>query len=556
MDRSLQNELSRFRREEGKKSILAFAGIYLKHHLKCLPSQAHIHIYCLLQKILVMRGNKVALAAPRDFGKSTLITLIYILYCIYYGLEKHIMVLSNTASQAYQILDNVRQELMGNPLFALDFPELFGPSGKLMRSREGDIITKNNIKVYGLGSGQNVRGRRFGNVRPGLVIADDLENAESTMSTESRQKTKDWVEKSVLKVGDPDTNYIFIGNLFHPYSLLGEYVNKELCPGWESYVYSAIVSWPTSKLWDEWKLIRQSRSQYKGAGGPLAARTFYQDHKVEMDNGVVLLWPERYDILTLMELNEDNPLSFMSELQNTPADYRVCPFQLDQFHYWTDTYRTTEELLRSMGEDAEFFLACDPSVGESVTKNDYSAIAIVARDKKHKVMYLIEADIKRRSLDDLLEDILAYCKRYKFVKIGFEANNFQMLLIPKFKKLLQDNKLYLDVVPIKNMTDKVRRILGLLPYFKSGQLQLSRNFRLLLEQLQFFPRAKYDDGPDAVEMVVRLCEDNQNDFWCWVGGKTIDPWTGEILTTEEQMKRAATMTADGRVQYGRFHGRR
>jgi hypothetical protein len=57
-------------------------------------------------------------------------------------------------------------------------------------------------------------------------------------------------------------------------------------------------------------------------------------------------------------------------------------------------------------------------------------------------------------------------------------------------------------------------------------------------------------------MVVRLCEDNQNDFWCWVGGKTIDPWTGEILTTEEQMKRAATMTADGRVQYGRFHGRR
>jgi hypothetical protein len=131
-----------------------------------------------------------------------------------------------------------------------------------------------------------------------------------------------------------------------------------------------------------------------------------------------------------------------------------------------------------------------------------------------------------------------------------------MLLIPKFKKLLQDNKLYLDVVPIKNMTDKVRRILGLLPYFKSGQLQLSRNFRLLLEQLQFFPRAKYDDGPDAVEMVVRLCEDNQNDFWCWVGGKTIDPWTGEILTTEEQMKRAATMTADGRVQYGRFHGRR
>jgi predicted phage terminase large subunit-like protein len=195
-------------------------------------------------------------------------------------------------------------------------------------------------------------------------------------------------------------------------------------------------------------------------------------------------------------------------------------------------------------------------VGESVTKNDYSAIAIVARDRKHKVMYLIEVDVKRRSLDDLLKDILAYCKRYKFTKVGFEANNFQSLLITNFKKLLQDNHLCLDVVPIKNMTDKVKRILGLLPYFKSGQLQLSRNFRLLLEQLQFFPRAKNDDGPDAVEMVVRLCEDTQNNFMFWVGGSTVDPWTGEVLTSEEQMKRAAAMPADGRVQYGRFQGRR
>jgi len=503
MDRNILSEVSRFRREEGAKSLFAFARMYLEEHLKCLPSQTHLDIYCLLQRILVQRGNKIAIAAPRDFGKSTLVTLIYILYCICYAKEKHILVISNTSSQACQILDNVR-------------------------------------------------GRRFGSSRPTLVIADDLESAESAMSDDSRQKIKDWFEKSVLKVGTPETNYILIGNLFHPYSLQGEYINKELSPGWESYVYSAVIFWPTSKLWDEWKLIRRYQAKYKEATGPQAARNFYGDYKREMDEGVVLLWPQRYNILTLMELYEDNPLSFMSEFQNTPVDYRTCPFQLDQFHYWTDAYRSVEELLRAIGEDVDFFLACDPSVGESVTKGDYSAIAIVARDRKHKVMYLIEVDVKRRSLDDLLKDILAYCKRYKFTKVGFEANNFQSLLITNFKKLLQDNHLCLDVVPIKNMTDKVKRILGLLPYFKSGQLQLSRNFRLLLEQLQFFPRAKNDDGPDAVEMAVRLCEDTQNNFMFWVGGSTVDPWTGEVLTSEEQMKRATAMPADGRVQYGRL----
>lgn len=556
MDHNLMSELSRFRKEEGEKSILAFAGIYLKHHLECPPSQTHLDIYCLLQRILLKRGNKVAIAAPRDFGKSTLVTLIYILYCICYAEEKHILVISNTSSQACQILDNVRKELTENLLFHSDFPELYGPGGRLIRSREGDLITYNNIKVYGLGAKQNVRGRRFGNSRPSLVIGDDLESAESAMSDESRQKIKNWFEKSVLKVGTPETNYILIGNLFHPYSLQGEYVNKELSPGWESYVYSAIISWPTSKLWEEWKLIRRSQSQYKGEKGPQAARTFYDDHKEEMNQGVVLLWPKRYNILTLMELNEDNPLSFMSEFQNMPVDYRICPFQLNQFHYWTDAYRSSEELLRSLGEDVDYFLACDPSVGESVTKNDYSAIAIVARDRKHKVMYLIEADIKRRSLDDLLNDILAYCKRYKFTKVGFEANNFQSLLVSNFKKLLRDNGLSMNVVPIKNMTDKVRRVIGLLPYLKSGQLQLSKNFRLLLEQLEFFPRAKNDDGPDALEMVVRLCEDNQNEFSFWFGRSVIDPWTGEVLTSEEQMKRAAAMPADGRVPYGWFQGRR
>lgn len=556
MDRNVLNEVSRLRREEAGKSILAFAWMYLEDHLKCPPSQAHLDIYCLLQRILIKRSNKIAIVAPRDFGKSTLVTLIYILFCMCFGKEKHILVISNTASQACQILDNVRKELTENPLLASDFPELYGPNGRLMRSREGDLITYNNIKVYGLGAKQNVRGRRFGNSRPSLVVGDDLESAESAMTDESRQKIKDWFEKSVLKVGTPETNYILIGNLFHPYSLQGEYVNKELSPSWESYVYSAIISWPTSKLWDEWKLIRRYQSQYKEVKGPQAARTFYEDHKREMDEGVVLLWPQRYNILALMELNEDNPLSFMSEFQNTPVDYRVCPFQLNQFHYWTDAYRSSEELLRSLGEDVDYFLACDPSVGESVTKNDYSAIAIVARDRKHKVMYLIEADIKRRSLDDLLNDILDYCKRYKFTKVGFEANNFQSLLVTNFKKLLRDNNLSLDVVPIKNMTDKVRRILGLLPYLKSGQLQLSKNFRLLLEQLEFFPRAKNDDGPDALEMVVRLCEDNQNEFSFWFGGSTIDPWTGEVLTSEEQMKRAAAMPADGRVPYGWFQGRR
>jgi predicted phage terminase large subunit-like protein len=551
MSQNIKNEIVRLRRDEAAKSMHAFAKTYLSSHLKCLPSQAHREIYRLIERILIQRGNRVAIAAPRDFGKSTLVTLIYILYCLCYAKERFIVVIANTSSQAIQVLENVVRELCENPLLQSDFPELFGSNGKLMRSREGEIITQNGIKVVALGSGQQVRGRRFGNARPGLVIADDLESAESTFNDDARQKMKDWFEKSVLKVGTRETNYIFLGNLYHPYSLLGEYVNKDTSPGWESLVYSAVISWPTSKLWDEWRSIRSSRLQYKCSGGPLSARLYYADHKAEMNEGVVLLWSERYDICNLMESYEDNPLSFMSEFQNTPADHKICPFQLEQFHYWTDTYHTVEELLRALGEDVEFFLACDPSVGESVTKGDYSAIAIIARDKKTKTMYLIEADIRRRPLDELLNDILAYCKRYKFTKIGFESNNFQSLLIANFRKLLKDNNLCLEIMPIPNSRDKVKRILELLPCLKTGQLQLSRYLKLFLEQLQIFPRGKHDDGPDAAEMVVRLCVQTVNEIAFWVGRGAMDQRTGEMLSPEEQIRRAAAMPApDSLVPYG------
>lgn len=80
---------------------------------------------------------------------------------------------------------------------------------------------------------------------------------------------------------------------------------------------------------------------------------------------------------------------------------------------------------------------------------------------------------------------------------------------------------------------------------------------MLLDQCRYFPKGKYDDGLDAFEMAVRLCVGMDNGFSFWVGGSTIDPWTGEVLTSEEQMKRAAAMPAEGGlVPYGYYSWQR
>ena len=141
MKNNIVRGLSRLRRQEGSKSLLAFAKLYMKHHLECELSPAHLEIYRMLDAATMERGKKIAIAAPRDFGKSTTITLIDVVYSICYSKEKFIVIISNTASQANQILDNIKKELTENELLKLDFPEVFESDGKFKLLRRGPVST-------------------------------------------------------------------------------------------------------------------------------------------------------------------------------------------------------------------------------------------------------------------------------------------------------------------------------------------------------------------------------------------------------------------------------
>jgi len=334
--------------------------------------------------------------------------------------------------------------------------------------------------------------------------------------------------------------------LYHPYSLLGEYVNKEMNPGWISKVYSAIVVWPTSPLWaGTWRNIYYFKESYEGLAGPQGARKFYEAHKEEMDAGAVLLWPQRYDLYSLMVAYADNEFSFMSEFQNKPIDPSLCPFNVDEFHYWSDIYPTVEDLLQYLGDNAEFFGACDPSMAESVLKGDRSAIIILARDKRDKTMYIVVADIGHYKPEELVNYILAYYRRYKCSKFGFEANNSQGLFIKDLMRRAKELGFEPNIVPIKNTTEKVRRIVTIQPWLKSGAVKLSRHQGLLLEEARYFPRGKYDDALDGLEMAIRMGEEFDNGFsFGFAGGDPFHPSSPD--------PKPIYPTPDGLVPYGYY----
>jgi predicted phage terminase large subunit-like protein len=141
----------------------------------------------------------------------------------------------------------------------------------------------------------------------------------------------------------------------------------------------------------------------------------------------------------------------------------------------------------------------------------------LAKDESSKTLYIIVADIERRPIEKIVDDILAYSLRYKFVKFGIEGNHFQRVLVDLVKAKGEKVGLHIPLEAVINKDDKIARIQSLRPRFKSGNLQFSKKHRQLLEECRYFPKGRHEDGLDCLEIAVRISNDNGFSFG-FVGG--------------------------------------
>ncbi len=502
MFKKIKKEIDQLRRQNAESSIQAFAMTYLSHHLQFKPSKAHLEVYQELQDISNSKNVKYVLAAPRDFGKSTMITLMYALYCICFEKERFIVIASNTLKLSTRILDNVKAELLTNKLLQEDFPEIFEFKGKPRPPRwtRNEIETRTGIKIVAISVTESSRGIRYKEYRPSLIICDDLEKGDAFASPEALEKVKDWFNKTVGMMGTSGTNYIVLGTNFHPFCLIGDLLDEEKSPTWRKKIISALVSEPTNmELWEHWSNVHNGRAEHKEKTGPAAGKAFYDDNKTAMDAGAESVWLQKWSIYQLKCEQDANPFVFSSERQNKPIDPKTQVFKTDELTFWNDSYKSLEDLIKSL-ENPTFFGACDPSTG----KGDPSAIIILVRDGKTGILYVIVADIRQRSINDTINDIVDYARRYYFTKFIIETNVFQTLMAEQLRERCLKEAITLNIEEVNNgsQSHKVERIQSLHSYTKPGLIHFNKNHRPLLEQMYTFPRSLHDDGPDALQMIV------------------------------------------------------
>ncbi len=472
--------------------LLAWGTYYLPRHFTRPPSGMHRWLEEQIELARCERGLKINAVGPRGGAKSTIGTLALPLRAALEGSEPYIWIVSDSKQQATSHLENIKSELLENETIAVDYPHAAG-RGKVWQSQA--IVLRNGVAIDALGAGQRMRGKRHGEARPSLIICDDLQNDLHIQSTKARAASRQWFQGTLLKAGTKRTNVVHLATALHRDALAME---LHRTAGWTSNVFAAIERWPThAELWEAWEAIY---SDCDRSDARLAAMEFYTAHRAQMDEGCQLLWPEEEDLYTLMCIRaEGGRGAFEREKQGSPLNPELCEFPEAYFgkHIWF------EEWPRKLRIKT---LALDPSKGSDARLGDFSAYVMLGVDERG-VMY-VEADLARRPTPELVADGVALYRRFAPDAFGVETNQFQELLADQFsEEFLRQGVLAARPYSIENHVSKLVRIRRLGPYLASRRLRFktsSPGTRLLVEQLKTFPVGDHDDGPDALEMAVRL----------------------------------------------------
>ena len=137
-------------------------------------------------------------------------------------------------------------------------------------------------------------------------------------------------------------------------------------------------------------------------------------------------------------------------------------------------------------------------------RSDYTAIIVLLKDAKTKILYVIAADVIQCTPDEAIQKIIQYAHMYRFFQFAVESNNFQELMVNDLRRRLRRNGYSFKVNALRHNSQKQGRICSLEPYVTQGTVQFSRKHTELISQLTQFPMAKNDDGPDALQMAVEL----------------------------------------------------
>ncbi len=417
--------------------------------------------------------QKVCIAAPRGFGKTTLNTIVQPAKKIMFQEKKFIVPVSATSASALMQGENLKQELLSN----VQLNQLFGPMKSNVFSKE-QWITQNGVMVMPRGAGQQVRGILFGRQRPDLIIVDDLENSENVESEEQRQKLKQWFFSDLCNCVDrssKDWKIVVIGTVLHEDALL---VNLLDDPEWHSV---------TLEVCDD-----EFNAHFPDFMTSAECKALYESYK-----------------------KQGLADSFFREYRNIPISTLDATFKPEFFKYYEESDLDFSKI-RSC-------VIVDPAKTATMQSAD-SACVCWGVDKESHKMYFRESNNGKWYPDQLYDRMFEMLVRTKSDILAVEVTSLNEFIVQPIKNEMRKRGLFPQFIELKARDKKANRVAALSPFYRQGYVYHNKNVSTALEsQLLTFPRSKMWDVMDAAAYIVEVME-LEGDYF---HPSDFDPFDGE-----------------------------
>ena len=343
-------------------------------------AECHKHII----NFLFADGNG-AQAQPRGFGKSTTTGLGYISWCIAYATDRYIVYTSENHPKSEQFLEPIKTAIESNK----NYNRIFGPFNvgkahdKLGRERS-DCFDVNGMRIQAISYERSIRGLKYGNYRPTLIILDDIENDQRVLNPILRKKDKNKLNKQIIPSMDVDVGrYKFIGTILHFDSLL---MNK----------------------------IKLNKGNIIKA----------ENEKGESN------FPDLFSIEKLMAIKREiGPLSYQQEYLNEPVADETSIIKSE----WVRACFDEELSYEDKGDFSMKTLGHDPSFSDSLTADNTAICGIgmsnyrTVEDGKFSGKYVIFLAewLRGKSITEQLVILNEYHRTFRFNYLGLEENSIR-----------------------------------------------------------------------------------------------------------------------------------
>lgn len=446
-------------------------------------------------------SNKVAIAAPRGWGKTSVVALALMARWILFRSTGFICYINKSHDAASLQTENLRRELVTNRTIKHFFGDFkYRDVGKV---EFDEVFSKKawvayDTLVWPRGAGQQVRGVLFKNDRPGLIIIDDLEDPDKIENAEIRKSWKQWlyadVIKAVPRIGPMAKFYkiVYIDTLKHEDSVLQMVLDS---PEWDSVRLEACD--------DNFNSV---------------APDFMSKEDIEKE------WQAHVDA--------GQTDVFFRELRNLPISTKDSSFQDSYYKYYNipleRTFRPEIDLKKTDAEvqldkNIESVVILDPAKTVKIHSAE-SAIVGIGIDLRNARLFIRDIISEKMYPDEIYDAVFDMAISLGAIVIGVEVtslNEFikQPIKNEMFKRIGKGKFQELIWLNARggqnNEKGKVLRIKELVPYYRMGYVYHNAScpkIPALEQQLRMFPRSKLWDIMDAEAYIIEMLEVGERYF--------------------------------------------